>query len=74
MKKRNEGVRELRGLGGDDKLWKLLKGYGRRSLAETFFSRLKMIFGERLSSKKMDHQVLETHLRIYGLRGCCELA
>jgi len=67
MEKRNEGVKEIRGLGGDDILWKLLKGYGRRSLAETFFSRLKLIFGERLSSKKMDHQIIESLLRIHGL-------
>ena len=67
MENRNDGVRELRGLGGDDKLWKLLKGYGRRSLAETFFSRLKTIYGDRLSSKKTDHQILESLLKIHGL-------
>lgn len=67
MENRNEGVLELRGLGGDDILWKLLKGYGRRSLAETFFSRLKTIYGGRLSSKKTDHQILESLLRIHGL-------
>jgi len=35
-------------LGGDYELWKKLKGYGRRSLAETFFSRLKTLLGDWL--------------------------
>jgi IS5 family transposase len=67
LRNRNDGVKELRGLGGDYQLWKLLKGYGRRSLAETFFSRLKLLFGERLSCKKFTNQNLEVLLRVFSL-------
>lgn len=64
---RNNGVKELRGLGGDYQLWKLLKGYGKRSLVETFFSRLKLIYGERLSCKHFTNQKLEALLRVFTL-------
>jgi len=64
---RNIALKEIRGLLGDIDLWKKLKGYGRRSLAETFFSRMKMILGERLASRKYDHQTLESLLKIHLL-------
>ena len=67
LENRDRAIREIRGLMGDIELWKKLKGYGRRSLSETFFSRLKMILGERLSSRKYDHQTLETLLKIHVL-------
>jgi len=67
LENRNKALREIRGLLGDIDLWKKLKGYGRRSLAETFFSRLKMILGERLASRKHDHQTLESLLKIQVL-------
>jgi len=64
---RNRAIKEILGLGGDYDLWKKLKGYGRRSLVETFFSRLKMLLGERLSSRKYVHQKIESLLRIFTL-------
>jgi len=38
------------------KCWKVEVGYGRRSLAETSFMRLKTIFGERLSTRSQAAQ------------------
>ena len=64
---RNNAIKEIRGLGGDYSLWKKLKGYGKRSLVETFFSRLKMILGHRLSSRKYSHQEIESLLKIHVL-------
>ena len=51
---RNRAVKERRGLGLDAEglsLWKKLKGYGIRSLVETYFSRFKRTFGDRAYSK-----------------------
>ena len=67
LKNRNKALSEIKGLIGDSDLWKKLKGYGRRSLVETFFSRLKTILGEKLSSRKYDHQKLESLLKIHVL-------
>ena len=64
---RNASLRELAGLGCDYELWKKLKRYGRRSLAETFFSRMKGMLGERLASRKKSHQELESLLKIAAL-------
>lgn len=47
VKKRNESILEIIGLGNNEeslKLWKKLKGYHRRSLVETSFSRFKFFF------------------------------
>ena len=71
---RNKALKELAGLGGDYRLWKKLKGYGRRSLAETFFSRMKVILGERLASRKKSHQELESLLRIAALNKMVKMA
>ena len=67
LKGRNNALKEIKGLGGDIELWKKLKGYGRRSLAETFFSRLKTVLGDRLASRKYAHQELECALKIRAL-------
>jgi len=67
LENRNTALKEIGGLLGDIELWKKLKGYGRRSLAETFFSRMKMMLGERLASRKYDHQELESLLKIHVL-------
>lgn len=64
---RNQSIKEITGLGGDYLLWKNLKGYGRRSLVETFFSRLKLLFGERLHCRNFTNQKLETIMRVYHL-------
>lgn len=50
------------GLGGDDKarkIWKRLKGYHKRSLVETTYSRFKGAFGGKLFSKRTDTQEVE---------------
>lgn len=66
LKGRNDSISELIGLGGDDEaraLWKKLRGYHRRSLVETTFSRLKGIFGAKLFSKRIDTQEFELLLK-----------
>ena len=67
LRSRNNALKEIRGLGGDYELWKKLKGYGKRSLAETFFSRWKMLLGDRLKSRKFSHQELECLLKFHAL-------
>ena len=64
MQRRNQAICEILGLRRDQDLWKKLKRYGKRSLVETFFSRLKTAFGERLACKKWENQVLETNLKV----------
>ena len=46
------------------KKWKEESGYHRRSLAETAFSRIKTIFGDRLRSRDFDNQATEAFLRL----------
>jgi hypothetical protein len=61
-KTRNRAISEIMGLGGDDKarkLWKRLKGYHKRSLVETTYSRFKGAFGGKLFSKRTDTQEVE---------------
>lgn len=67
LKNRNKQLAEIKGLNGDYELWKKLKGYGKRSLAETFFSRLKMMLGDRLQSRSYSHQKIEAYLRVVAL-------
>jgi IS5 family transposase len=57
-------------VGGDKegvKLWKAISGYHMRSLAETAFSRLKRLFGDKINSKKMKNIHSETIFRCYVL-------
>lgn len=54
---RNRQLRRIRKAGR--KRWKKESGYHRRSLAETAFSRLKRIFGERLRSRVLENQGTE---------------
>lgn len=61
-KNRNMAISEIVGLGGDDearRLWKRLRGYHKRSLVETTYSRFKGIFGGKLFSKRIDTQEVE---------------
>lgn len=64
MRIRNQAISEILGFGRDRDLWKKLKRYGKRSLVETFFSRLKITFGERLVCKKWENQLIETNLKV----------
>jgi hypothetical protein len=63
---RDRAVKEILGLGGDDrarKLWKIFKGYHKRSLVETTMYRLKQITGETLRSRKIENQQIEASIR-----------
>jgi IS5 family transposase len=70
MEERNFAI-ELSTLFGGGKegvdLWKKVSGYHMRSLAETVFSRLKRLFGERLSNKKFENLSAETIFRCHIL-------
>ena len=64
--RRNNALLEIKGLGGDHlarEIWGKLTGYSRRALAETSFSRLKRLYGERFFSKKMEAQKVEGHIK-----------
>jgi IS5 family transposase len=58
---RDEHIRRIRHVGR--KRWKVESGYHRRSLAETFISRDKRLFGDRLTSHSFDSQCTEVFLR-----------
>jgi len=67
---RNKAVLEIRGLGGDDSarmLWKKLKGYHRRSLAETGMFRFKTLFGGDLKSRTFQGQQAEAYVKSRAL-------
>ena len=59
---RNNSLLEMRGLGGGEdgrRVWKKLKGYHRRSLAETGMYRFKTVFGSDLKSRTFEGQQVE---------------
>jgi hypothetical protein len=57
VKKRDGVIHKVRELGRKE--WKIQSNYHRRSLAETAMSRLKTILGNRLSTRKFEHQKVE---------------
>jgi hypothetical protein len=66
IQKRNDAVREIYGLGGDDearRIWKILKGYHRRSLAETTMYRIKQLTGGNMRSREWERQCVEGHIK-----------
>ena len=66
-RERDEAGQIIRALGNDPQavsLWKTLTRYGRRSLVETFFSRLKGRFGSRIQSKTLERQEVEVGLKM----------
>jgi hypothetical protein len=70
LDERNKAVLEIRGLGGDDdarKLWKKLKGYHKRSLAETGMYRFKTLFGSGLKSRIFQGQKAEVYIKSKAL-------
>jgi len=70
MEDRNKAYLEVLGLGGDEearKLWKMLKGYHRRSLAETAMFRFKQLFGNNLRSRCFRNQQAEVYARSLAL-------
>lgn len=67
---RNKSLLEIKGLGGDEqarKLWKKLKGYHRRSLAETGMYRFKTLFGGDLKSRTFQGQQSEAYVKAKAL-------
>ena len=63
---RNNAILEILGLGNDSlgrSIWKKLKGYHKRSLVETAFSRYKGMLGGKLYSRKMNAQIRESHIK-----------
>ena len=70
MEARNSHLLEIMGLGADDKartLWKKLKEYHRRSLAETAMFRFKRIFGGDLRSRIFENQRAESRAKCQAL-------
>jgi IS5 family transposase len=64
--KRNRAVAEIKGLGGDEqarRIWKILKGYHRRSLAETTMYRIKQLTGGNLRSREWERQRIEGYIK-----------
>ena len=63
-------VLEILGLGGDNdarRLWKKLKGYHLRSLAETAMFRFKQTFGNGLKNRKLGTQRAESRAKCEAL-------
>lgn len=66
-RQRNDDLRLIRGLGNDSVakgVWKKLTRYGRRSLVETFFSRLKGVLGPGLRSRSKQARQIEINLKL----------
>lgn len=66
IQKRNDAVKEIHGLGGDDearRIWKILKGYHRRSLAETTMYRIKQLTGGNMRSREWERQRVEGYIK-----------
>lgn len=66
MKQRNDAIRAIAGLGNDEEarsIWKKLRGYHRRSLAETGVYRFKTIFGSDLKARDIRRQRAEVHAK-----------
>jgi len=66
MKKRNEAIRTVTGLGNDEEaraIWKKLIGYHQRSLVETAMHRFKTLFGSNLMAREYSHQKAEIYAK-----------
>lgn len=67
---RNKSLLEIKGLGGDEgarTLWKKLRGYHRRSLAETGMYRFKTLFGGDLKCRTFEGQGSEAYAKSIAL-------
>jgi Transposase DDE domain len=66
IEQRNNTIREILGLGGGEegrRFWKKLRGYHRRSLAETAMYRFKTLFGSSLAARDMRRQRAELYAK-----------
>lgn len=57
VKKRDAAIEQVRKMGRQE--WKVAVNYHRRSLAETAMFRVKTLLGNRLSTRKLEHQKVE---------------
>ncbi len=76
MKPRDNAIKEITGLGDDEdarKLWKRLKGYHLRSLAETAMFRFKRLFGSNLRCRKLCYQKAEVYAKCLVINRMNEL-
>lgn len=67
---RNNSILEIMGLGNDDlgkSIWKRLKGYHKRSLVETAFSRYKGLLEGSLYSRNRESQISESQIKCLAL-------
>ncbi len=71
FEQRDENLRGIRKLGR--KRWKVESTYHRRSLVETAFFRLKILFSDRLRGKRMDTQSAEANLRCLAMNRMSKL-
>ncbi len=62
---RDRAIREIRKTGR--RAWKKKTGYHRRSIAESTMFRLKKVFGDKLSSRLMEHQEVEVRMKCFIL-------
>ena len=62
---RDENLRRIRTIGR--KQWKIDTGYHRRSLAETAMFRVKTLFGDHLSNRRIDTQASQVGFRCRAL-------
>jgi len=76
MRPRDDSLKEITGLGGDEdarKLWKKLKGYHLRSISETAMYRFKKLFGSMLSCRKLHYQKAEVFTKCLVINRMNEL-
>lgn len=76
IRKRNDAILEIGGLGGNDgarKLWKVLKNYHRRSLAETTMYRIKQLTGGNLRSREWERQCVEGYVKCLVINKMTEI-
>lgn len=74
LEERDGAIRRIRELGKEGrKEWKREVGYHKRSLVETAMYRLKQLFGERLSSRKLRSQATEVAMRCEALNRMTDL-
>jgi hypothetical protein len=68
---RDQNLRRIRRIGR--KRWKEEVDYHRRSLAETAMFRFKTIFGNTLSTRTLERQVVEVRIKCAALNGMTQL-
>lgn len=74
LESRDRAIRRIAELGEEGrKLWKQEVNYHRRSRVETFMFRLKVLLGDRLSSRKKETQTTESTIKMHVLNRMLEL-